>query len=387
MLFIFRIKLVCTAGILLLLLITRVSKAIPNSSNDPVEVQPIGQINYKEGAGPRGVCPKTLSSTQKLPQNYVLCVPKNSSAQLKCPDREKRYLKGYRLTKQPGKFEQSIGAICGSLPNPRGPEDILAGGFEQSIPYIISPRYTWLRPSLCTDFKWNGVLDEATYKIELYKKNNEKIFSDRQTLKRDSNTKIVKFKYCPDNQFAPNESYRLIVTLIKASGIENSSNKEDDLLNFEAEYTSSRREGVSELTFRVIDQAENNKIREDIKVYTTNPDYSEEDKEVAVAVFYSEKPQYLYSEAIDKLEILVENSNLKHNSNVYRILGDLYADSGLNCLAYKRYQDAINTAKQQGAPEQEEQAKNSLSGLKSKAFRDKAGNKSTIGEKLPRCSN
>jgi tetratricopeptide (TPR) repeat protein len=67
-----------------------------------------------------------------------------------------------------------------------------------------------------------------------------------------------------------------------------------------------------------------------------------EEEVIALAFHYTENN--LYAEAIEILNSLVNNGSQK--PDVYRILGDFYAQSGLNLLAEESYLKAIEKAQE-----------------------------------------
>ncbi|MEQ9485521.1 hypothetical protein [Coleofasciculus sp. F4-SAH-05] len=230
---------------------------------------------------------------------------------------------------------EPITNICGNSNPHLGPAtEIRLGGNEPLIPYIVSPRYTRLlgkRPTL----RWNAVEGATRYTITLYRKNTEvwqKSVESKQPVEG-----VEELSYPSDEkQLEVGKNYQLVVE--SSNGRSSEEENENIVLD---DYDTIPR-GVSGLTFRLLVEADVQSIQDASQKIMQKALLSEEDKKIDLAVHYTENN--LYAEAIEILNSLVNNGSQK--SYVYRILGDFYAQSGLNLLAEESYLKAIEKAKE-----------------------------------------
>ena len=103
---------------------------------------------------------------------------------------------------------------------------------------------------------------------------------------------------------------------------------------------SSCEDRGANLGFVLLDQDDVEDVKEKEEKIKILPDSSlkKEEKDLALAALYSY--EYLITDAIEKLENLVDNPEI-HTAFVYRWLGDLYTRQGLNLKAQEYYSKAI----------------------------------------------
>lgn len=185
----------------------------------------------------------------------------------------------------------------------RGP----AGGLNQSIPYIISPRRTSVLNNNPT-LRWNPVPNATSYKVIVEDVRGNKIWETNQTA-----TEVV----YSGKPLEPGIDYSVIV---KANG------------------KSSLEEKELEQGFKLLNPDDAYQVRTIVDLLRKQ-NLSEETKALLLTHVYI---QYdLNAEAIETLEVVAKKSQ---NVTVYRLLGDLYDQVGLNLLAESRYKEAIKLA-------------------------------------------
>lgn len=152
-------RVLLTVGILVLAVSLDIAHAI--------DVVPTGSgVSYRrknEGLNPKNPCPTRLSKLTTLQRGDVICTDKNSSAVVKCD-------KGTPGTVNKRQTEPvSINAICPTNQSSQlTGSQILVGGLDEQIPYIISPRYTLLLTQ-CPTFRWHGIRGATSYTVMVYK--------------------------------------------------------------------------------------------------------------------------------------------------------------------------------------------------------------------------
>jgi len=184
----------------------------------------------------------------------------------------------------------------------------LPGGNDSELPYIISPRYTLLlneQPNI----SWNPVAGATLYLVRIEGPGVE-------WLAETSETQIV---YSGEQPLEAGVAYK--VTVEADTG------------------TSSIDDAGAKLGFRVVETEKAQSIQQQAEEIAKSS-LSAEEKAIATAQLYSE---YMFkAEAIATLETLVNQGN--QTGAVYKMLGDLYAETGLNLLAEASYNQAIELA-------------------------------------------
>jgi len=230
--------------------------------------------------------------------------------------------------------EKPIAEICSAPRDDKSGDisKIRPGGNNQLIPFIISPRYTLLLNN-CPTLRWNAVKDEQVYTVTLYRYDigEDREVWTKQVENPNSVEGIVEYPYplCGEKPLEAGFNYKLVVT---ASA--NGSSSKDEEVNFE-DYDPQSRE-VGELEFLLIEKDKAELVQETVDQISQgeSTDYR---KELAIAYLYA--GNNLYAEAIERLEMFIQQGT--QPPEVYRTLGELYAQSGLNLLAEKYYLRAI----------------------------------------------
>jgi tetratricopeptide (TPR) repeat protein len=269
---------------------------------------------------------------QRLKQREVIVIEANSEVTLKCSREDSGTVvrSGRRDKIEP------VTNICG-LRDPflGDPTEIRLGGNNPLIPYIVSPRYTLLlenRPTL----RWNAVEGAIRYTVKLYR---EELLEDIPVWQRSVESTepiegVEEFSYPSEEKpLEAGADYRL---LVEADNDRRSQEEKIDIDEYDIE---SR--GVSELRFRLLGEVQAQSVREAIEEITQRQSPSDDDL-ITLALHYAENN--LYAEAIEILNSVVKNDSKK--PELYRILGDFYAQSGLNLLAEESYLKAIEKAKE-----------------------------------------
>ncbi|GEM_PF-536621 len=270
---------------------------------------------------------------QTLDEGDLIFLEPNSQVTIQC----KRKEPGIEVRSNRNSKTEPITKICGkSNPYLGDPTEIRRGGNEPLIPYIVSPRYTWLltkKPTL----KWNAVEGATRYTITLYREGlREDIKVWQKSVESQEPVEgVEEFSYpSGEKQLEAGADYRLVVEANNGRSSEEENIDPDD-------YDVESRD-VSGLKFRLLGEADVQSIQKDFEEIMQKEGLSEEDKKIELAFHYT--ANNLYAEAIEILNSLVNNSSRK--SYVYRNLGDFYAQSGLNLLAKKSYLKAIEKAQE-----------------------------------------
>lgn len=183
-----------------------------------------------------------------------------------------------------------------------------AGGSDPSVPYLISPRYTFVSDEHPT-FRWNAVEGASFYLVRLQGPG-----IDWQT-----ETRSNQIAYSGSTPLQPGVKY--LVTVEADNG------------------ASSLEDGGARLGFEVLDQEAAQSVQDRAR-QIANSSLSAQGKAIALAQLYSDFN--LNAKAIETLEALVAQGS--QTPYVYQQLGDLYAQAGLNAAAQVRYQSVIALA-------------------------------------------
>ena len=177
------------------------------------------------------------------------------------------------------------------------------------IPYIISPRRTLVLNPLPT-LRWNAVPGAKSYSVSLIDEDDVLW----ETIVRE--TEVV---YSGEPSLESGIDYLLIIQADTGA--------------------SSQEEDLPDLGFSLLDENQASLVRECVEELT-NLELA--DEALALALVHLYIGYDLRAEAIATLEALVNEQS--QTSAVYRTLGDLYREVGLNLLAQKHYLKAIELA-------------------------------------------
>jgi tetratricopeptide (TPR) repeat protein len=193
---------------------------------------------------------------------------------------------------------------------PRSPNDPL-------IPYIISPRRTALLNALPT-LRWNGVWGATCYTVSIIDTDEEDVIWEAEVRATE-----VPYPGEPPLNSGVDYSYSLMVEADTGA--------------------SSEAEEVFDLEFWLLDEEKSQQVRSAVE-QLANLKLAQEMEALARAYLYV--GYELRAEAIETLEALVKEGS--QNAAVYRTLGSLYKEVGLNRLAlttYSREYDLATAAK------------------------------------------
>ena len=203
---------------------------------------------------------------------------------------------------------------------------IILGGLENSLPYLISPRNSILLTNKPT-FRWNPVKGATKYFVEL--SNGNQVIWVSQVSKNE----VV---YDGDRTLETGVFYALRITTDTGA--------------------SSAQEKGAYVRFIILDSAEAQLLKNEIEDIEQG-DFTAIAKSLLLVDYYrnyvlpaTNLPKYnlteknyrnysLRNEAIVTLENLVDGG--VESPLLYRLLGDLYRESGLANLAIENYQKAI----------------------------------------------
>ena len=221
------------------------------------------------------------------------------------------------------------------------------GGADPNVPYIISPRNTWLANDQFT-IRWNSIPGVNRYTIRLW----------RWAYGEDRKERILWKATIVGNQFQYSgpklEAGRLYSIEIEA---DNGASSEAD-------------RGAAKTGFELLFPEDLAILQQDLKSLQARK-LSEEDYAISLAQLYLR--ENLLADAIHTLEELTHTD--PKNALAYGALGETYSYAGLNDLAQKYYKQALTHAIASQNLEYEAAAKlglaqvNALAGDKNEAIR------------------
>jgi hypothetical protein len=277
------------------------------------------------------------SACSPVPRNIEKPVEREGSIELKkggqvmllCPPSDPKMNPAQTI--RDARYEDrtiNIIRVCPPPPNPQGDCGvILAGGRNDRIPYIISPRYTLVTQQDLT-LRWNSVEQATSYQVLLYQVGFDRsIWETNYTSQELSNQKsphIITIEYTGAPLTVGN-NYKLVVKAELAQGEELSSEHEEKNLKC---YIPERRRGVERLKFQL---AETPQFERETQFSDGESLPSKVDR-LSLARLYAMASHY--TKAMTMLEHLAEQFP---DADVYLALGNLYAESGLNLLSKNAY--------------------------------------------------
>ncbi len=185
------------------------------------------------------------------------------------------------------------------------------GGSNPQIPYILYPRMTYLLHNRPT-FRWNPVAGVTSYTVRLLGPGG----LESQT--EVSSTEVVYPDDFPDDAPPLDWGVKYLVTVEADNG------------------SSSLQDGGGILGFELLNEYDIQDVQAEAARIAGLGELTEEQRAFALSEMYSREG--LMANAIATLEELVEQGS--QTALVFRMLGDLYAEVGLNLLAEARYERA-----------------------------------------------
>lgn len=179
------------------------------------------------------------------------------------------------------------------------------GGSDPKIPYTTTPRYTLISSDKLT-FRWNKVDGASQYLVKL----------EGKDINWQTQVKGTEVAYSGEQPLESGVDY--VFTVETNTGV------------------SSLDDESGKLGFRLITTEQNESLQK-IKAEINQSNLSKSEKAIALAKKYDQLN--LNAEAIEILEKLKDSNN--KNAQVYQLLGNIYAKTGLNLLAEKNYTTAI----------------------------------------------
>ncbi len=181
------------------------------------------------------------------------------------------------------------------------------GGSNPQIPYILYPRMTYLLQDRPT-FRWNSVAGVTNYTVRLLGSGGLEWETEV------SSTEVV----YPNDAPTLNRGVKYLVTVEADNG------------------SSSLQDGGGILGFELLREYKIQKVEAEEAKISKFEDRTEEERALTLAELY--RRENLTAQAIATLETLVEQGS--RTALVFRALGDLYTEIGLNLLAEARYEKA-----------------------------------------------
>ena len=190
------------------------------------------------------------------------------------------------------------------------------GGTNPDIPYIISPRNTWLVNDQFT-IRWSPTPDAQRYTVRLHRWSDLRDAPERLLWERTVSDTQVEYR----DDLPLEEGWYYSIEVIADTGVSSNSD-----------------EGAAKSGFELL-------FPEDLEVLQgnlrdLNQSLSEEGLALALAGVYLRED--VLAEAIAVLEPFVEVGT--DNSLIYHTLGDLYSYVGLNALSLQHYDQAKRLA-------------------------------------------
>lgn len=193
------------------------------------------------------------------------------------------------------------------------------GGQDETIPYILSPRFTYLRDHT-PSFRWHPVPGAKSYTVRLLAANLGELWQVQ--------TQGTELTYPKD-----------VKPLEWGVGY---------LLTVEAEGgKSSLADGGWNLGFKLLDDRNTRKVEQEIASLEASANLSPAAKAIALAEIY--RNSYLVSEAIALLQDTIDKGQVSDPNQrglIYVQLGELQAETGLNLLAEANLTQAADLFRQ-----------------------------------------
>ncbi|NET35762.1 MAG: hypothetical protein F6K19_27670 [Cyanothece sp. SIO1E1] len=194
------------------------------------------------------------------------------------------------------------------------------GGNNPNIPYVISPRNTWLENDSFT-IRWQPVSNATRYTVRLWRWSYGE--DQREALLWETEVEATQVEYSGQPPLEAGPYYSIEV--IADTGASSNSDA-----------------GAAKTGFELLFPEDLEILQADLADLTDLADQeltAEAQTLVLASIYFREN---LLANAIHTLEPLVETGT--QNPLVYQALGEIYSYTGLNTLAQRRYGQAITLA-------------------------------------------
>ena len=195
------------------------------------------------------------------------------------------------------------------------------GGAQPHIPYVISPRNTWLESDQFT-IRWHPVSGADRYTVRLWRWSDERDTLDWLVWQTTVNANQVAYP----GQIALQSGRYYVIEVVADTGVASCLDQGFDQAGFELVFPEDRAILEADLD-RLYQQA-----------------LPPEEEALDLASLYLREE--LIAAAVDVLEPFITNGS--NNPVVYEALGDLYSYAGLNTLSAQHYQKAWDIATVRG---------------------------------------
>jgi hypothetical protein len=272
----------------------------------------------------------------------LLIFAKGASVELVCPAQGNQ-LKHETFKSPESGVERGFRQLCPSFvsglvkdPPPPG----LLGGITADVPYIISPRHTLLlsdRPTL----QWNAVPGATHYTVRL--------MGEKGIVWEQTKVQTTTIRYNGQPPLGAGQRYSLMVTahpgkssiLDGTVGVDFIILRQPEAEAIQAELEAIKQVGLSEAMTAL-------KLADVYADYTL-PNQVLESYGLSKTDF---KSYHLTTAAIDTLQSLIKDG--QESPEIYRMLGDMYWQSGLALLARDAYLRSIDLASSLSVEDREE---------------------------------
>ncbi|MDJ0703563.1 MAG: hypothetical protein QNJ46_09805 [Leptolyngbyaceae cyanobacterium MO_188.B28] len=230
---------------------------------------------------------------------FPLLTPSNAQANLLC---------FFRIKRCQGQLGQAPNRQGGGLRTGRA-----RGGSQSDIPYVISPRNTWLESDRFT-IRWHPVSGATRYTVRLWRWSDERDMLDWLVWQTTVNETQVLYP----GQIALQRGRYYVVEVLADTGVASCLDEGFDQAGFELIFPED-----SAILAADLDRLDQQALPPEEHVLNLASLYLRED---------------LIAAAVDVLEPLTAND--ANNPVIYEALGDLYSYAGLNSLSAQHYQKA-----------------------------------------------
>jgi hypothetical protein len=258
---------------------------------------------------------------------------------------------------------RSINRICpGRADIQLGDFTFPRGGIDASVPYLISPRYSFTSDR-CPTLRWNPVAGSRSYTVTLFRLErgrNLPVWSTQHpsTPTAGQTAEGMSYPFCGQTPLQAGVTYSFRVVTDQGLSSDSEAPRLDD-------YRSDQRGGIRGLNFRLLSPEQVNKIRQEGEKRAAAAELTPVEKTIVLANWYADNN--LYTDAIALLETLLPKA--RQEPNLHRTLGDLYAQVGLNRNAKQFYEQAIVQATQRKNNDEMKTAQEGLANLCKKSER------------------
>ena len=218
---------------------------------------------------------------------------------------------------------------------------LIRGGNDAAVPYVISPRSTWISEQALPDtIRWNPVADSGSYTVRIWQWTYERNAPAEILWETTVNAAVDGIANGATDEAANRATEVTFPELPSEASLRLGRYYSVEVITADG-VSSNLDEGYYQAGFQLLSAEDYDILRSRVDQISQTEAPSPEEVVLAQAsTYYLDE---MYADALRLLEPLAADANATHL--VYTALGDVYSATGLNQLSVEAYEQALAIAR------------------------------------------